>query len=506
MSDGSSSKIPEHQLKDGRGAYLSVITVSVYFLVTVSGATDAELIGNSRQVNLPVINILVSGDKFLWIVPVTIVGFLVYLHILAVNVFSFLEGKLGRKIDNYDFFSVPLYFRWIFIFLPRVLKDRVQVYLSILALYAVPIVSIYYVWWRTHSLHISPLSMFLLLLMFVIACMFFVSLFIIGRMVELKSWSVFVFSCAQFFVLFLVLLFVTIVRIEVMDSTVFARAELSRGNLVRRPEGYVPRFVWARKYLKEAGVTKDDDTNRQAVEDTWYHTRKYYLLEMAPLELDRVDLSGARMNHAFLAGIYMRSADFRRSVLNNADMEDVDASNSSFDGADLSGAHLEQAFLRHSTFKGARLIKAGLEEARLSCAKFEDAVMHEARFDGAFMDSTDFTGANLANASFRGAYGKRADFRGAKMEGADLEGAVLWHADLSTATGLTQEQLDTAVGDENTKLPPGLSIKTCVDSLPHPPLPYRKQWWLEVGWVQDRILCSSVKTVPLTKSIPCRQD
>jgi hypothetical protein len=49
-----------------------------------------------------------------------------------------------------------------------------------------------------------------------------------------------------------------------------------------------------------------------------------------------------------------------------------------------------------------------------------------------------------------------ADFTEADLSGADLSGATLSGADLSTAS-LTQEELEPATGDENTRVPPDLN-------------------------------------------------
>jgi uncharacterized protein YjbI with pentapeptide repeats len=58
----------------------------------------------------------------------------------------------------------------------------------------------------------------------------------------------------------------------------------------------------------------------------------------------------------------------------------------------------------------------------------------------------DLTGAEL----------READLSGADLSGADLSGADLSGADLSTAS-LTQEELEPATGDENTRLPADLN-------------------------------------------------
>src|SRR5215210_79601 len=62
-------------------------------------------------------------------------------------------------------------------------------------------------------------------------------------------------------------------------------------------------------------------------------------------------------------------------------------------------------------------------------------------------------GANLKGANLKGAHLHRALFAGANLQGANLE-----KANLQEATALTQEQLEHASGDENTKMPEGLKV------------------------------------------------
>jgi uncharacterized protein YjbI with pentapeptide repeats len=52
-------------------------------------------------------------------------------------------------------------------------------------------------------------------------------------------------------------------------------------------------------------------------------------------------------------------------------------------------------------------------------------------------------------------------FNGAKFKNANLAKANFSGSDLSTATGLTQAQLDAACGDAETRLPKGLSLPAC---------------------------------------------
>ena len=62
-------------------------------------------------------------------------------------------------------------------------------------------------------------------------------------------------------------------------------------------------------------------------------------------------------------------------------------------------------------------------------------------------------GANLKGANLKGAH-----LHGANLKGADLRGADLREANLKEATALTQEQLEHASGDEDTKMPEGFKV------------------------------------------------
>jgi hypothetical protein len=72
------------------------------------------------------------------------------------------------------------------------------------------------------------------------------------------------------------------------------------------------------------------------------------------------------------------------------------------------------------------------------------------------LSEADLLNANLHNTNLLRAILFRADLVRADLSEAILAGATLTGADLSTAS-LTQEELEPATGDENTRLPPDLS-------------------------------------------------
>ena len=147
--------------------------------------------------------------------------------------------------------------------------------------------------------------------------------------------------------------------------------------------------------------------------------------------LDEADLSGADLSGANLSVADLSGADLSGANLSVADLSGADLSGANLSGADLSGADLS----------GANLSGADLSGANLSIAFLRDA---------------NLRGANLSGADLRGARLRGADLRDAILSGADLSEANLSGADLSEAKDLTQSQVDSAKGSEDTRLPTGL--------------------------------------------------
>ncbi len=119
-----------------------------------------------------------------------------------------------------------------------------------------------------------------------------------------------------------------------------------------------------------------------------------------------------------------------------ADLSYLDA-----DNVDVSGARLRQSDMQLATFDNWSFKGTNLSIANLFGARF---------------NRCDFTSANLQRATLVGTY-----FGASTLKDADLAGANLSGADLSIAKDLTQEQLDTACGDDSTILPENLNIPAC---------------------------------------------
>jgi len=88
----------------------------------------------------------------------------------------------------------------------------------------------------------------------------------------------------------------------------------------------------------------------------------------------------------------------------------------------------------------------------LSFADLTGADLAGANLAGADLTDARLDGANLANADLSNAALARTDLSGARLAGARLDGA-----NLLEARNLTQGQLDDAMGDALTELPPHLT-------------------------------------------------
>lgn len=138
------------------------------------------------------------------------------------------------------------------------------------------------------------------------------------------------------------------------------------------------------------------------------------------------DLSGANLS----AGLYRKGKLF---------------------GANLSGADLRRSNLSEADFHASNLSGADLSKTNLSKANLNNAILTSAELAKAVLK-----GASLREADLNGADLEKADLSSADLTGATLKGTKLIKTNLQSVTGLTQAQVDEALGDATTDLPAGI--------------------------------------------------
>lgn len=155
----------------------------------------------------------------------------------------------------------------------------------------------------------------------------------------------------------------------------------------------------------------------------------------APLiSLRNASLRGAELSELALPEACLRHADLRTADLSGSNLRSSDLSE-----ADLRGGQLINANLSGTDLTDANLLPYNARTpARLSIHNLKDEAIpsqDDLRFSRAKPQTT------LTN------------LRNTNLDGADLSGALLANTDLTQVRGLTQPQINQAIGNEATKLP-----------------------------------------------------
>ncbi|MDQ3694550.1 MAG: pentapeptide repeat-containing protein [Chloroflexota bacterium] len=164
-------------------------------------------------------------------------------------------------------------------------------------------------------------------------------------------------------------------------------------------------------------------------------------IDLSGMNLTRAVFSGSSLN---LTNVCLRNADLRSAKLAGVDFFEADLMGTNFSGADLDRANLSGAQLTGANFVGANLSQANLTGANLTAADLRQATLQGTVLRDALLNGTVLNGAVLVG----------TDLRGANMLGAELTNATLSGVDLRGAANLTGEQVDVAVLDSASQLPP----------------------------------------------------
>jgi uncharacterized protein YjbI with pentapeptide repeats len=225
-------------------------------------------------------------------------------------------------------------------------------------------------------------------------------------------------------------------------------------------------------------------------------------------------LSNRSLRYVLAQGAFGVKADSERSDLRGANFASADLRFASFEDADLTGAFLFDADLRGAKFFGAKVGYAHFVRANVDGAHFFNAIAlepHEIEMAANWILATldtdalvvlglcaerepcdyearrfgkDFSGMDLSKGNFQSPDLSGANLRHSKMStgdlsdsnlskadlrdvnwgnvslnGANLAGADLRGTDLRNVDGLTLTQIESAITDDKTKLPPYLEAQ-----------------------------------------------
>ena len=147
----------------------------------------------------------------------------------------------------------------------------------------------------------------------------------------------------------------------------------------------------------------------------------------------RLDLSGADLSHAKLAGCDLSGANLFEAKLSLGDLRGAHLAQADLTYADLGNARLQGADLRKAKLMGASLVAADLSGAVAVGADFNQADLGDAKAVSANLSRADLSMAELPCVDLTGAILDDANLSDTKLQEARLVRARLLRADLSRA-------------------------------------------------------------------------
>lgn len=421
-------RIAEEASKNARKLFHLMLSGCLYAWLTIATTTDARLLTNSASSPLPIIGAAIPIVGFYWAAPLFLLAVYIYFHLSLQRLWEGLASLPavfpdGRALDERAY-------PWLLNGLVRAhfvqLRDnrpplsRLQAGTSfLLAWWSVPatLVLFWARYLRRHDWVVTALHTMLVAVSIGAAILLYRLAAATLRGEEGKSF---------------------LWKKALKDLGTYKRSALFLG---------IGALFCILSFGAIDGVPPDFDTKRD-------------LGEILRLELERKRDIG-RISFQFPAGL----SDLRRLVPRAfalvgygpfADLQEAEVSTkpTNWTGqkqeevALVKGADLKGKNLRYATALGAFLAKADLRGADL----------HRADLRGADLSGAELGGAKLQWAQLQGSYLLRTELGGAILQGARLQGANFWRADLrgadlTDATGLTKEQIASAVSDEKTRLP-----------------------------------------------------
>ncbi len=357
----------------------SILVATCIFCIVTLGASDATLVSNDANIEIPVAKTSVSYTGFLFFGPIILIGLTLYLQV-------FIEQRLklgackGQQSSPYLF-----NLGW----------PSANLLAALLFYWMLPAVLAFFVW-KALPRPEAPLMMVLLAAVTAVMLMLGIRrsyaagepLTPAGRTALVSLWVLLVVSVLVFGILLAIILISQIWASRSADS---GDGVISSSS-IRKYSGLLP-------------------------------TRRLQLFD-APLEQKN------------LSGLYAPNADMRKAHLKGADLEGADLSHADLREADFSGANLQGANLSDARLEGATLTGAALSLADLRGARIDDHTKIEDKWKRVACISTgdanadcfkklDLTWSDLAGANLRNSHLAKMDLTGSDLSYADLTGANL---------------------------------------------------------------------------------
>lgn len=442
-----------------RPLYLVLLIACIYTMVIVFSTDDLSLVTNSPIPLIPETGLRVPVASFFVAVPVFMFGFYIYFHLYLYRLWQILGGlpsvfhdgtPLDRAVSPWLPTALVRFYQTHGVHQPS-LMGLSQKWITILVVWwAVPATLVLF-WvrflvrhdWTGTALHslLVGLAVWsaLVLQRLAVAAMR-------GEPRPFQGLKGMLSSISRLLGICTVVVVFSIGAIEGVHSS-FSLA---------RARTWVPgvlNLVGMRSYAYLPRVAFDAKTDLRGS-------------DLRGANLFGVSLVGADLSHADLRGANLTEANLQGANLSFARLEDATFWKakllySDFSNAKLRGTILNNATITESHFRNAHLEGAKLNSANLQNVDFSNATLRKADLSDTSLTGVNFLRADLEEADLGLAKLDGANLFGARLIGTDLLGAVLKNVNLTKSTGLLQDQLDEACGENVTGLPSNLTIKPC---------------------------------------------
>lgn len=430
-----------------RAVFFLIAAASLYCLLVVAATTDRDLLVNTASTPLPIVDTPVAIAAFYAVAPALLLASVIWMHAYLQRVWATLAELPARFPDGLALGDRVA--QWIPLSVAAGAPGRspatfgaLEAMVSAVALWLITPGVMLAMWARHLPRHDLAASLWQIALLAL--CLAFSAVFAararrtlarrrIGRMQRVRE-VIYGGSAAALVAAALVPTTLTVAQ-PAPGSLLGRLAEPVTAAAARLGLPSVAAAAGLRERLELSGA---DIAPRPP---DWSRALGGARLAEALAGTGRVDLVGRNLDRAAAD-----SAFFARARLDEARLRAINAPLAVFVQASLVFADLEEAKLPFADLRDVDLSLATLTGADLSRANLRGACLRGTVLENARLDGADLRGADLGG----------ADLHRAGLDSADLRGA-----DLAAALRLAAPQLQSAICDEQTRLPPELSLQQC---------------------------------------------
>ena len=213
--------------------------------------------------------------------------------------------------------------------------------------------------------------------------------------------------------------------------------EIRGAQISNKPSG------WKGYTHEHKGISGIDLVKRANLKEKNLHRAYAEGAFLVRAEMNNTNLAHAKLRRAYLQGANLSEADLGKAILIDARLENTKLNHAKMSNAELTRAKLRDAELIDTRLENANLNSANLENTKLMLANLNGANMRaanlvKARLWSATGIDAELNNSDLTNADLRYVNLERANLGNAKLNctklvSANLEGASLEGADLSGA-------------------------------------------------------------------------